>query len=88
MAVTFMQANFGETDYHFELMPLAIDSTSTEEEIFYIAQFLHHCGIAVDMQYGNDGSGAYSDDVPPALRSYFGYTCDDHLTNYGGWWPG
>ena len=81
-------ANFGETDYHFELMPLAIDSTSTEEEIFYIAQFLHHCGIAVDMQYGNDGSGAYSDDVPPALRSYFGYTCDDHLTNYGGWWPG
>lgn len=81
-------ANFGETDYHFELMPLAIDSTSTDEEVFYIAQFLHHCGIAVDMQYGNDGSGAYSEDVPPALRSYFGYTCDDHLTNYGGWWPG
>lgn len=81
-------ANFGETDYHFELMPLAIDSTSTEEEIFYIAQFLHHCGIAVDMQYGNDGSGAYSENVPPALRNYFGYTCDDHLTNYGDWWPG
>lgn len=75
-------ANFGETDYHFELMPLAIDSTSTDDEVFYIAQFLHHCGISVDMQYGNDGSGAYSQDVPPALRSYFGYTCDDHVTNY------
>ena len=25
-------ANFGETDYHFELMPLALDSTSTEED--------------------------------------------------------
>ena len=73
-------ANFGDTDYHFELMPLAVDSTSTEEEYYYIAQFLHHCGIAVDMQYSGEGSGAYSFDVPPALRNYFGYTCDDDET--------
>ena len=38
-------ANFGQTEYHFELMPLELDSTSSEEEIFYIAQFQHHCGI-------------------------------------------
>ena len=81
-------ANFGETEYHFELMPLALDSTSTEDEIFYIAQFQHHCGIAVDMQYSGSGSGAYSDDVPDALRNYFRYTCEDHLTNYGGGWWG
>ena len=82
-------ANFGETEYHFELMPLALDSTSTEEDYFYIAQFLHHCGISVDMQYSGNGSGAYSDDVPLALRNYFRYTCDDHITNYGGgWYPG
>ena len=72
-------ANFGETEYHFELMPLALDSTSTEEEIFYIAQFQHHCGIAVDMQYSGSGSGAYSMDVPPALRDHFRYTCDDDV---------
>ena len=82
-------ANYGETEYHFELMPLAIDSTSTEDEIFYIAQFQHQCGIAVDMQYSGDGSGAYSDDVPPALRNYFRYNCDDHITNYNFWgWGG
>ena len=81
-------ANFGETEYHFELMPNVLDSTSTEEEYFYIAQFLHHCGIAVDMQYSGEGSGAYADDVPTALRNYFRYTCDDHITNYGSWWPG
>ena len=82
-------ANFGETEYHFELMPLSLDSTSTEEEYFYIAQFLHHCGIAVDMQYSGHGSGAYSDDVPYALRHYFRYTCDDHVTNYSYWgWGG
>ena len=81
-------ANFGETEYHFELMPNDLDSLSTEEDYFYIAQLLHHCGIAVEMIYGPDGSGAFSGDVPPALRTYFGYSCDDHITNYGGGWWG
>ena len=83
-------ANFGETEYHFELMPNDLDSLSTEEDYFSIAQLLHHCGIAVEMMYGANGSGAYSGDVPPALRTYFGYSCDDHITNYGGgfWGPG
>ena len=81
-------ANFGETEYHFELMPNDLDSLSTEEDYFYIAQLLHHCGIAVEMIYGPDGSGAYSGDVPPALRTYFRYSCDDHITNYGGGWWG
>ena len=80
-------ANFGETDYHFELMPLALDSTNTEEEYFYVAQFLHHCGIAVDMQYSGHGSGAYSFDVPVALQNYFGYSCDNLISNYN-YWPG
>lgn len=82
-------ANFGETDYHFELMPLALDSTSTEEDYFYIAQFLHHCGIAVDMQYSGNGSGAYSESVPDALSDYFRYSSDSHITNYSYWgWGG
>ena len=81
-------ANFGETEYHFELMPNALDSTSTDDEVYYIAQLLHHLGISVDMQYSGNGSGAYSDDVPPALRNYFRYNCDDHITNYGGGWWG
>jgi hypothetical protein len=80
-------ANFGETEYHFELMPNALDSLSTEEDYFYIAQFLHHCGIAVDMQYSGNGSGAYSESVPVALRNYFRYNCDEHVSNdnWFGW---
>ena len=73
-------ANFGETEYHFELMPNSLDSLSTEEDYFYIAQFLHHCGISVDMQYSGHGSGAYSFSVPIALRTYFNYTADDNVT--------
>ena len=78
-------ANFGETEYHFELMPLALDSLSTEEDYFYIAQFLHHCGIAVDMQYSGQGSGAYSFDVPTALSNYFGYTTDTDMPTLSFW---
>ena len=73
-------ANFGETEYHFELMPNSLDSLSTEEDYYYIAQFLHHCGISVDMQYSGHGSGAYSFSVPIALRTYFNYTADDDVT--------
>ena len=78
-------ANFGETEYHFELMPLALDSLSTEEDYFYIAQLLHHCGIAVDMQYSGNGSGAYSFDVPTALSNYFGYSTDSDLPTLSFW---
>ena len=82
-------ANFGATEYHFELMPNALDSTSTEEEYFEIAQLLHHLGISVDMQYSGSGSGAFSESVPIALRNYFRYNCDEHETNWGGgWWGG
>ena len=81
-------ANFGQTDYHFELMPLSVDTTSTEEEYFYIAQFLHHCGIAVDMQYSGHGSGAYSQDVIGAVHDYFGYNSQEYenLSFWGFYW--
>lgn len=78
-------ANFGETDYHFELMPNDLDSLSTEEDCFYVAQLIHHCGIAVDMSYGPDGSGAYSGDVITALRNYFNYSCDELMHKNGPW---
>ena len=80
-------ANFGETDYHFELMPHEIDSTSTDEEVFYIAQLLHHLGISVEMMYSPDGSGAYSSDVPYALQHYFGFS-NCSLEYKDGWWGG
>ena len=69
-------ANFGETDYHFELMPYTLDSLSTEEDSFYIAQLLHHIGIAVDMIYSPYVSVSYSQMVGGAFRAYFRYNCD------------
>ena len=69
-------ANFGETDYHFELMPFTLDSLSTEEDYYYIAQLLRHIGIGVEMVYGPYSSVSSSGVVGSALRSYFRYNCD------------
>ena len=69
-------ANFGETDYHFELMPNTLDSLSTEEDYYYIAQLLHHIGIGVDMIYSPYGSVTISGMVGGAFRGYFRYNCD------------
>lgn len=66
-------ANFGETFYNFDMMPNDLDSLSTDEEIYYVALLQWHCGIAVDMMYSPEGSGAYSSDVPAAVSNYFGY---------------
>jgi hypothetical protein len=38
-----------------------------------LASLLYQCGIAVNMYYGCNGSGSYSDIVPGALINYFGY---------------
>ena len=79
-------ANFGETDYHFELMPYTLDSLSTEEDYFYIAQLLHHIGIAVEMDYGPYASVSHSGLVGGALRVNFRYNCDPYKQKdtYGG----
>ena len=69
-----LSANFGETQYDFDLMPNSIYTESPVENIDAIALFMYHCGIAVDMGYGADGSGAMSEDVPEAVMRYFGYT--------------
>lgn len=83
-----LTANFGETEYHFEMMPLALDSTSSEEEIYHVAQLLYHLGIALDMQYSAVGSGANAYSVYTSFQSYFRYNRDFPQVNAGDLIPG
>ena len=69
-----LSANFAETHYDFDLMPNSISNSSATELVDAVALFMYHCGIAVDMDYSTDGSGAYSQDVPEAVLKYFGYS--------------
>jgi hypothetical protein len=63
-------ANFGNTTYQWEGMSNSI----YHENMNPIAELQFHCGVAVEMMYGPGGSGAYSQDVPYAFTTYFGYS--------------
>lgn len=66
-------ADFEETYYDYENMPLQLDASSSHGQINATALLLAHCGISVDMDYGTDGSGTQTDLVAKALRIYFKY---------------
>lgn len=61
-------ADFGSTVYNWASMPNSLSSHNSA-----VATICRHAGVAVDMDYAPDGSGAYSQDVPPALINYFKY---------------
>ena len=61
-------ANFGATTYQWANMPNEVWSHNDA-----VATLMYHCGVSVDMNYSGSGSGAMSQDVETAMRSYFGY---------------
>lgn len=64
-----ISANFGEANYEWNCMTDVIDNNY----IWEIAEIGFHAGVGVEMMYGGDASGAYSQDVPYAYRNYFNY---------------
>ena len=66
-------ADFGNTHYHYELMPDYLDWTSRPEEVRAVAELQYHAGVSVDMSYSPEGSGAGSYQVLEGLSHYFRY---------------
>ncbi len=64
-----LSADFGASDYNWNGMTDIINN----KFIWEIAEIGFHAGVSVDMGYAPDGSGAYSQDVPYALRTYFDF---------------
>lgn len=68
-----LTANFGETTYDWDHMrDTYTEGNYTTEEANAVATIMYQCGVAVQMGYTKDGSGAYSDKACKALRKYFG----------------
>ncbi len=63
-----LSANFGSTDYNWSAMPVKATSSNPS-----LATLMFHCGVAVQMNYDPSGSGAASEVVPYAMRTYFNY---------------
>lgn len=66
-------ANFGATTYDWDAMQNSVGNSSGQG-IPANALLQYHAGVSVNMQYAPDGSGAYSADVPYALKTYFKYS--------------
>ncbi len=74
-----LSADFGNIVYDWEHMPDSLTESSSETEIEAVATLLYHCGVAVNMDYGINGSGANSGDVPDALIRHFNYSRRMHI---------
>ena len=83
-----LSANFGNTTYNFSLMPNYLDGSTPSNQILAIAKLLYHCGVAVDMYYGPQGSMAFHSDIAEAMEQYFKYdSCETHWqSSYNGDW--
>ena len=59
-------------------------SSATTLQKQAVANLMKYCGASVQMDYANEwngGSGAYSSDVPTALKTYFNYNNETVLKN-------
>ena len=79
----WQEANFENATYHFELMPDFLDFASPQAEVDATALLEYHAGVSVDMGYGPNASGAYSEDVGPALHEYFRYASNYNYRSKG-----
>jgi hypothetical protein len=78
-----LSANFGATNYKWDIMPDVLDTTSEVARKNAVATLMYHCGISVDMEYGPSSSGSYfradpiglpgKNCVETAFPKYFGY---------------
>ena len=69
----YLSANFGATTYDWANMPNTLGGAN-QTQIEAVATLMYHCGVAVDMQFDFDGSGAISANVPGPMSSYFDYS--------------
>jgi PKD repeat protein len=67
-------ANFGTTTYDWANMINDYSGGSNSTQKTAVATLMYHCGVSVNMDYDQSGSGAYSWDVPNSLITYFNYS--------------
>lgn len=72
-----------DTTYLWDIMPNNVTSSTPADQRAAVALLSYHVGVAIDMDYGPDGSGAsvigtYGASSEQALQTYFGYKSSLH----------
>ncbi len=72
-----LSADFGSTTYDWDNMPNRLTSSSTNDQHMAVATLCYHIGVAIEMNYAPEGSGAqvigYAPSSESALVDYFNY---------------
>ena len=78
-----ISANFGEATYDWDNMLNTYSAGSyTPEQGAAVALIDFHCGVSVNMKYGNyadEGSGTSTDYVPSAISTFFQYASQSYV---------
>lgn len=61
--------NFAQQVYNYNLMEDELTLYNNE-----VAKLIFHCATSVDMMYGPDGSGAFSEDAASAFKNFFKFS--------------
>ena len=72
-------ADFEQTYYDWQNMPVSLSGSSSPEEISAVAQLMYHFGVAVEMDYGPGGSSSGSTSIRDAIFDYFDYSSTAQL---------
>lgn len=67
-----------ERNYDWASMPAKYDGTN-DAAFDGVARLMSDLGVAVEMRYAKNGSGAYIGDLVTALQKYYGYSKLSHL---------
>ena len=69
--------NYLLREYDWNLMPVYLTNSSSVAEADMVATLLHDAGVAVNMNYGCEESGAYTTSIVSALINMFNYSADE-----------
>lgn len=68
-----LSASFANTAYDWDNITNEYNQYSTATQNKAIATLMYHCGVALEMDYGVDVSGTYTNRIPNAMKTYFLY---------------
>ena len=74
-----VSANFGNTTYDWANMIPNYNGSYTTAQANAVATLMYHVGVAANMDYTVDGSGAVSSIALAAITEYFGYDKSIHV---------
>lgn len=64
----WLEVDYSQSSYDWNAMPTRLTGPN-----YPVAELQYHAGVAVDMMYSPNGSGAYMDDAAYAMKTYFKY---------------